>query len=675
MSDRQPLDLFAAQLEPRVRASIRRGAKGTHEARTAEMQAAYGPRFETLRAEAARIKAQVVADLDGYRDAATRQLCAAGAHVHFAPSAAAAREIAQDVLRDVRAKRVVKSKSMLTEELGLNPALEAAGVRCVETDLGEFIVQIDEDRPSHIVKPILHKDRRQIAESFEREGLGAYDDDPETITRRARVHLRQAYLQADVGITGANFVSAESGRLVLVTNEGNARFSLAAPPVHIAFVGVEKLVPRDADLALFLELLARSGTGQPLTVYTQFLRGPRREGRSDGPRRMHVIFVDAGRRAIAKTEASEILHCIRCGACLNVCPVYRQAGGHGYRSVYPGPMGSVLMPLLGQPQESFLDLPKACSTCGACGEVCPSQIPLPDLLLRARDRGHREAKALAGRGTPDFTGFVALGTQPSMWRGALAAGHLTRAMPQWALRTSPSAGAWLEDRALPKWRGGALRSWLETRSGPRGADPALTSARARAPTTPSRPSPKTAPHRPLLPDDLPPRLGWTTFRERLEAVNGGLLEGVTGLGRILHNAGARTGYVDPALVTDALRAELEGFEITHRFSRDGIPDFAVTRATFAIAETGSVVLTDRDTPSRLSALAPWIHVAVVSQDDLLEDLPAAMAALGEDPSVIFVTGPSKTADVEGILIEGAHGPGVQLVCRVGPRRTSVDPLR
>ena len=244
------------------------------------------------------------------------------------------------------ATRMVKAKTMVSEEIGLAAYLEKRGIEALETDLGEFIVQIDKDHPSHIVRPIIHKNRAEIARSFEREGLGAYNDDPETITRRAREFLRHKYLAADVGLTGANFVSAESGRLVVVTNEGNSRFSLAAPRCHIALIGIEKLVPRDRDLALFLNLLARSATAQQITVYTEFISGPKLTTQPDGPEEMHVIFVDNGRTEVLAGDCREILRCIRCGACLNVCPVYRQASGHAYRSVYPGPLGAVLSPLL-----------------------------------------------------------------------------------------------------------------------------------------------------------------------------------------------------------------------------------------------------------------------------------------------------------------------------------------
>jgi len=323
-------------------------------------------------------------------------------------------------------------------------------------------VQIDHDHPSHIVRPIIHKNRRDIARSFEREGLGIVGDDPQAITSRARSFLRQKYLVADVGLTGANFVSAESGRIVLVTNEGNSRFCLAATKCHIVLVGIEKIVPRDCDLALLLNLLGRSATAQELTVYTEFISGPKRPAQPDGPEEMHVVFVDNGRTEVLAGDCREILRCIRCGACLNVCPVYRQAGGHAYRSVYPGPVGAVLSPLLlGKRFPEKADLPKASSLCGACHEVCPVNIPIPDLLLRLRQRAHDEG--VASPGTPPMGLWAWLATQPTAWRAALAGGHVMNHLPpSWI--PVPALQAWREKRELPAWRGGEFRKWMRQRA-------------------------------------------------------------------------------------------------------------------------------------------------------------------------------------------------------------------
>ncbi len=339
--------------------------------------------FEALRELAAGIKQHTLDNLDGYLDAFTRQVEAAGGVVHHVESAAAANACIVRIARDNGSTLCVKAKSMTTEETGLGSALEAAGVRVVETDLGEFIVQIDHDRPSHIVTPIIHKNRKMIAEAFARELGVDYTEDPETLTMHARRHLRDIFQRCDLGISGVNFAVAETGVLCLCTNEGNGRLTTTRPKVHVALMGIEKLVPRMVDLALFLKVLARSSTGQPITVYTSLIHGPRRAGDPDGPERLHVVVLDGGRRDILSSEYREVLRCIRCGACLNACPVYRRIGGHAYDSVYPGPIGKLLTPLM-QDFERYADLPQASSLCGQCLEVCPVKIDIPDVLVRLR---------------------------------------------------------------------------------------------------------------------------------------------------------------------------------------------------------------------------------------------------------------------------------------------------
>jgi L-lactate dehydrogenase complex protein LldF len=253
---------------------------------------------------------------------------------------------------------------------------------------------------------------------------------------------------------------------VLVTNEGNSRFCLAPAKVHIALVGIEKVVPSDADLAVLLNLLGRSATGQQLTVYTEFINGPRRHDRPSGPEQMHVVFVDNRRTEVLASDCKEILRCIRCGACLNVCPVYRQASGHAYRSVYPGPVGAVLSPLLaGDKFKELADLPKASSLCGACNEVCPVDIPIPDLLLRLRHRAHEEH--VPSPGTPPMAGFALLGSHPLIWRSAMTFGAAKDYLPLDKMPV-PYLGSWLKTRTLPKWRGGKFRTWMKSRDGRNG---------------------------------------------------------------------------------------------------------------------------------------------------------------------------------------------------------------
>ena len=461
----QPIDAFAAALAAGKRASTYEASKLTHEKRTQLLYDTFEDP-DRLRRIAGEIKQHVVENLDTYLPAVEERMTANGAHVHWAADAESACAAVLGIMRARGATRMVKAKTMVSEEIELTRYLKGHGIEALETDLGEFIVQIDNDQPSHIVRPITHKNRREIAQSFEREGLGAYNDDPETITRRARAFLRQKYVQADVGLTGANFVSVESGRVVVVTNEGNSRFCLAATRCHIVLVGIEKLVPRDRDLGLLLNLLARSATAQQLSVYTEFISGPRAATQPDGPEEMHVIFVDNGRTHVLASDCRDILRCIRCGACLNVCPVYRQAGGHAYRSVYSGPMGAVLSPLLaGERFADFADLPRASSLCGACNEVCPVNIPIPDLLLRLRAKGKAEGAPLASVASPPMGAWSLVASQPAAWKAALMAGRVmnhvsSRFIPIPALR------AWEQSRTLPEWRGGEFRRWMRERGRP-----------------------------------------------------------------------------------------------------------------------------------------------------------------------------------------------------------------
>jgi L-lactate dehydrogenase complex protein LldF len=458
----QPIDKFAAAVGGEVYQSVHSSSAIKSDKRQQLLSTDY-PNPKRLREIAGQIKQHVLESLDRYLPQAVESLERNGVKVHFAADEEDAQRLIHGILAERGAGKVVKSKSMATEEIHLNDYLAARGVDCIETDLGEFIVQIDGDHPSHIVTPIVHKNRRQIAGSFEKHGLGEYNDDPQVITRRARKFMRDKYVRADAGITGANFVVAESGRLVIVTNEGNSRFSLAAPKLHIALVGIEKLVPKDRDLAVFLNLLVRSATGQQFTAYTEFISGPRANGQPSGPEEMHVVFLDNGRSDILAGDCRGILRCIRCGACLNICPVYRQASGHAYRSVYPGPVGAVLSPLLaGEKFSSLADLPKASSLCGACNDACPVNIPIPDLLLRLRDKGKRERAPLASRGVPPMGGFALLASQPALWKSSLLAGRAMNYFPL-DLIPVPPLSSWTAQRTLPEFRGGEFRKWMKQR--------------------------------------------------------------------------------------------------------------------------------------------------------------------------------------------------------------------
>jgi L-lactate dehydrogenase complex protein LldF len=341
------------------------------------------PDLESLRERAHEARMRVIGDLDSHIARFTEALEALGGHVHFARTAADATAYVDGVCRRTGAKLAAKSKSMVSEEIGLNGALQAAGVRVVETDLGEYIMQLAGEHPVHIVAPAIEKTAQDVADL-----LSAVDGKPvpaqlEALTQAARRQLRQVFLDADVGITGANFGVSETGSVCLVTNEGNGRLVSSLPRVHIALMGMERLVANLSDLSVLLRLLARSGTGQRLTVYTTLLTGPRRGREEDGPEELHVVILDNGRSNLLGTRYEEMLACIRCGACLNVCPVYRKTGGAAYGPVYSGPMGAVLLPLL-VGLEQAPSLPHASSLCGACTDACPVKIPLHELLLELR---------------------------------------------------------------------------------------------------------------------------------------------------------------------------------------------------------------------------------------------------------------------------------------------------
>jgi len=340
--------------------------------------------WEGLRTQARTIKDDVLLHLDQYLEKFVANAESRGAQFHWARDAAEANSIICNLAKERGARTIVKSKSMTTEETHLNVALEAANIQVVETDLGEYIIQLAEETPSHIIVPAIHKTKRQIAELFTEELGMAPTDDVDKLTRTAREQLRNRFAAADIGISGVNFGIAETGTIVILENEGNIRLTTSLPRVHIAVMGIEKILPRFADLDIFLKLLPRSGTGQRLTTYQSFITGTKTDKNAEGPEELHVVMLDNGRsRMLAHPVTRQSLACIRCGACLNACPVYQQIGGHAYGSVYPGPIGAVITPQL-MGLEKTQQLPYASSLCGACREVCPVKIDIPRLLLHLR---------------------------------------------------------------------------------------------------------------------------------------------------------------------------------------------------------------------------------------------------------------------------------------------------
>jgi L-lactate dehydrogenase complex protein LldF len=387
---------------------------------------------------------RVIDDLDAHLGRFREAVEARGGKTFLAATASDANAYIVDVCRNAGAKLAAKSKSMATEEIGLNESLEAAGVRAVETDLGEYILQLAGEHPVHIIAPAIEKTKEDVAELLSRVDGRPVAPDLAELTKAARRQLRETFHAADVGITGANFGVCDTGSIVLVTNEGNGRLVSSLPRVHVALIGMERLVASLADLAVMLRMLARSGTGQRLTTYTTLITGPRREGEQDGPEELHVVILDNGRSKLTGGRYREMLACIRCGACLNVCPVYRKTGGAAYGPVYSGPMGAVLVPLLAG-LESAADLPHASSLCGACSDACPVKIPLHDLLLELR-------RDLVEQGVAPFHERLSF----RLWSYAWSSPAGYRLTTSLARLGGPFAGlvgpgrAWRKGRKLPK---------------------------------------------------------------------------------------------------------------------------------------------------------------------------------------------------------------------------------
>ena len=401
--------------------------------------------------EIARMRAHTLARLDHYVDQFATQVEEQGGHVFFAADAAEARRYVADLAQRQGAKLIVKSKSMVTEEIELNPALEAIGAQVVETDLGEFIVQLAHERSFHIVAPAIHKSLEQIRELFSKAAGRELEADANALTSYARGVLREKFFAADLGITGCNFGVAATGSVVLVTNEGNGRMTTTLPRTHVVVMGVERLVPTFQDLEAILKVLPRAGAGERITAYVTAITGPRRDDEADGPKDLHVVIVDNGRSRILGGKYEKILTCIRCGACLDVCPVYRKIGGHAYDAVYSGPIGAVLSPLL-DGLDCHPELPFASSLCGACTEVCSARIPLAEYLRELReDSVERGSGPLPWR--LGFQAFAVAAHSPRLWAAAEVV-----ALP--LLRLLSAGGAILNGR-------GPLAAWTRGREFPR----------------------------------------------------------------------------------------------------------------------------------------------------------------------------------------------------------------
>ena len=443
-------DLHSPDAPAILESSMRRAVEHKHAAQ-AEIA------WDELRDRAHEIKKYSIEHLDELLVRFEREFTARGGRVLWAQTADEAASLFLDTCRKHGARSVVKGKSMVSEELELNARLTAAGIDPVETDLGEYIVQLAGERPSHIIAPAIHMSRQDVGSLFERKLKIDYTDDPETLSEIARLRLRQRYFEAGVGMTGANFAIAETGTVVVVENEGNGGLSSQAPPVQIVVMGIEKVIPMLDDLIVFLRLLARSGTGQKMTTYVHHFLGP-----VDG-RAMYVIVVDAGRtKLLADPVARESLYCIRCGACLNVCPIYRRVGGGAYGWVYPGPIGSVITPsMIGV--EDAGELPFASTLCGACAQECPVKIDLPHLLVHQRSRSVDEGAASSPLENAAVSSWARAMSSSRGYAFAVSAARVAGTVASALPWISPASRAWSRQRTMPKIASTTFKDWWRER--------------------------------------------------------------------------------------------------------------------------------------------------------------------------------------------------------------------
>ena len=611
------------------------------------------PDYQQRRQRAHTVKADVVAHLDEYLNRFIAQVTRNGIRVHRAADAQEAIHLFLEIAREHDARLVAKSKSMVSEEINFNHALAPAGLEVVETDLGEYIVQLRGERPSHILTPAVHLTRGQVGQLFhEKLGIPYTEDIPEMVATARRV-LRQVFLTADIGVSGTNFGVAETGTLCLVTNEGNGRMVTSLPSVHVALMGIERLVPTLDDLALFLSLLPRSGTGQKLSAYTSLIHSPKRFEDSDGPKERHLILVDNGRSAMRNSPLVEALSCIRCGACLNACPVFREIGGHAYIgrdgsiAPYPGPIGAILSPALFG-CENFGQLAQASSLCGACREACPVDIDLPELLLRVRAGKNTGGKIQAeGVGVP---AVLKLGLQ----------GFRLVARTSFIFSVGQRLGGLLSHiysprkqyLRLPAWTG-----WGYSKNFPRLA---IIPFRARWNKIKQAVSPANQGERPAeesgkTASPLPPSLA-DRFADELAAIGGKVYrlpekEVKSRLAKLL-----REYRIDRVAVDDI------GEKYVGRVQSVRTPDptvqAGITGALLGIAESGSLVLVGGDGRPLTASLLPDIHIAILRESDLVPTLLEALRhpQIRSASASVIITGPSRTGDIEMTLSIGVHGP-------------------
>lgn len=597
--------------------------------------------------------------------------------VHRAADKEQAVQIILRIAEEKGAKLIAKSKTMVSEEIHLNHALEAAGLQVIETDLGEYIVQLRNESPSHIITPAVHLRKEEVGDTFH-DKLGIpFTTDVATMTAAARERLRQTFIEADIGLSGVNFGVAESGTICLVTNEGNGRMVTTLPPVHIALMGVERLVPTMEDLALMLELLPRSATGQKITVYTNLINAPRLPGEPDGPQERHIILVNNGRQALRESPLSEALLCIRCGACLNACPVFAEIGGHafvnheGESSTYPGPIGSIVSPgLFGQ--KEFGHFARASSLCGACRDACPVDIDLPKLLLRVRAGGVTINSGKEELGAPlkvkmGLRFYTWMATDAKRFSLALKfVGLLSKvAAPRSDWLSLPGFTGWGYSKDLPRPSRQPFRErWA------RGIDKitSQTDIEIKSSKVDNMDEVVQIPNS-QDDDDLTQR-----FADELVALDGNFtLCTREELPNLIFNmlqdreiSSILSWEEDqlPEGLLDSLRSK--GIRVSEQFEED--VKVGITGAQSAIAETGTIVLSTRKGRAQFVSLTPEIHFVVLRSSDIVKNISQALQIpeVRRASVTTLISGPSRTADIEMTLTLGVHGPReVHVFCLEG----------
>lgn len=631
--------------------------------------------WHILRQRANEVRRETVNNLDRYLELFISQVQANGIQVHLASDAKQGVAIVSEIAKQKGARLIVKSKTMVSEEIELNHALEGQGLEVIETDLGEFIIQLRGEPPAHIITPAVHLRKEQVGDTF-KEKLGIpYTTDIAAMTVAARKRLRRYFLDADIGISGVNFGVAETGTLCIVTNEGNGRMVTTLPPVHIALMGIERLVPSMDDLSLMLNLLPRSATGQSITVYTSLINSPRHPDDPDGPLERHLILVDNGRSTVRNSPLSEALLCIRCGACLNACPVFAEIGGHAYvgihgeTSTYPGPIGSVISPgLFGQAE--FGHLARASSLCGACREACPVDIDLPKLLLRVRAGGtamqtERTEKTIPLNVALALRLYTWLARDPNRFSTALKFIGLLSSIvaPRSSWLRLPAITGWGYSKDFPRPARVPFRERWSNETSKIHAGMGKTGQTDKTDVDESNAA--IAPRQDSLVERCEAELSALdasfTYcsQEELPKL---ILEAINKLG-VDSILSWDEGLLPEGLIQNLRR---NGIEVSQDF--DPQVQLGLSGAIAAVAETGTIVLPSGNGRGQFVSLTPEVHFAVLDSKRIYHNLSQVLSLpeLKQAAAISLISGPSRTADIEMTLTIGVHGPShVHVFCYDG----------